>query len=165
MTVLLKYQKSTVQFKNRLAPRGMITGASTPAFLPAWMQWVPGEAPFAQGACRTHRIGPQDVAGRVPRMQNKHPTALWELESSPQWCFLTQQLDSASTKDIFKIPTKLHSAGFGPGANNLETSSIGLAGWGKPISLDSWPRYIIPCFQQHRMRKPCINAKDILCIQ
>lgn len=90
MTVLLKYLKSTVQFKNRLAPRGIITGASMPALLLARTKQVSREAPFAQGACKRCRIRPFELARRVAGMQSKHPPAPWDLEGSPQWCFHTQ---------------------------------------------------------------------------
>lgn len=91
MTVLLKYLKSTVQFKNRLVPRGIITGASTPALLLAWTNQVSREAPLAQGACKKRRIRPFELAGREPGMQGKHPPAPWDpVGGSCQWCFRTQ---------------------------------------------------------------------------
>lgn len=90
MTVLLKYLKSRVQLKNRLVPRGIITGASIPALLLAQTNQVSREAPFAQGSRKKCRIRPSDLAGGVLGMQGKHPPAPWDLEGSPQWCFHTQ---------------------------------------------------------------------------
>lgn len=83
MTVLLKYLQSTVQFKNSLVPRGIITGASTPALFLAWTKQASREAPFEQGPCEKHRIRPSDLAGRVPGRQSKQPPASWNLEGSP----------------------------------------------------------------------------------
>lgn len=75
----------------------------------------------------------------------------------------------APTKDNCKIPTKLHGAGSGPEEANWKPAAqvclVSLAGWGKPVSLDSWPGYIIPCFQQNPMGKPCANPKDVICIK
>lgn len=168
MTVLLKYLRSTVQFKNRLLARGIITGVPTLLlFFSLGQNRFPEKHHLNEDHVRNTGLGPLSclVGYLVGRASIHQPLGTWKSLLSGVYTHNSwiQHLPRMATATLRPNSTVLDQ---GQGQANWKAVSpvcpVSLADWEKPISLDSWPGHIISCFQQNPMGKLCTNPKGII---